>query len=117
MARKQPSKLDMRTAKTADGAAPARSVYELLGIPASSYKHRTLAEYSKMVNSLNLIELYDHAFEIGVSGNPDRNTLIRRLEDHFIQENAKLSRVGDPVDNSIDENLRQQAEKITARGR
>lgn len=117
MARRQPSRVNLHTSKMADGAAPTRGVYELLGIPTTSFRHKTLAEYSKMVNGLNLIELYEHAFELGVSANPDRGTLIKRLEDHFIQENAKFSRVNEQPDNSINDSLREQAEKIVARGR
>lgn len=114
MARKR---LDIATAKTSNGALPARSVYEAVGIPTTSYKHKTLAEYSKMINSLDLIQLQDHAYEQGVLAGPDRTTLIDRLERKFIQENAKFAPTFSQPDNKIDEDLRAQAEKIISRGR
>lgn len=117
MARKQPSKLNMRTAKVADGASPATSVYEIVGLGTTSYKHKTLASYTKMVNGLNMMELHDHAYELGVPTHPDRHTLIDRLERHFIQENAKFTRATEQPDNSIDESSREAAEKIISRGR
>lgn len=116
MARKSP-KLNLQTSKVADGASPARSVYELVGIPTTSYRHKTLASYTKMINGLNMIELHDHAYDLGIPTHPDRHTLIDRLERHFIQENAKFSPAIDQPQSAINEDLREQAERITARGR
>lgn len=119
MARK--SKINLATAKVADGALKApKSVYEICGIGTTSYKHRSVAEYSKMLNSLNLIELQDHAFQVGVLAGPDRNTLIGRLEDKFSLENSRFSpAIGQTKDGSKDADpaMRAEAERIISRGK
>lgn len=117
MARK---KVNLATAKVADGRAQSRSIYEMVGLPTSSYRCKTLAEYSKMINNLSVIELQDHAFQIGSLAGYDRATMIDRLEQKFIRENSKFATgaesVEDPAKGSSDA-VRAEAARIISRGR
>jgi len=119
MARKK--RLDLATAKVADGQLMAgASVYSLVGITDSRYKHKSLASYSKMLNGMDLIELQDHAYEVGTLAGSDRHSLIERLERKFIEESRKFgATAAQPEDPSLDatEDLREQAKKIVSRGR
>lgn len=115
MARKP--KIDLSKAQTTDGALPARSIYEAVGIPTTSYRHASLASYSKMINALDLIELQDHAYEQGVLAGPDRHTLIDRLERKYIQEHAKFAPTFEQPENEVNEDSREEAERILGRGR
>ncbi len=116
--RKKPT-INLSTAKIADGASVApRSVYAICGISESTYKHRSVAEYSKMLNSLNLIELQEHAFGIGIPAGPDRNTLIDRLERRYLQENSRFrGGIEQPAANGATADQRAEAERILSRGR
>lgn len=113
------SKINLATAKIADGQSRSvQSVYEMVGLSNTNYKHKSLADYSKMINGLNLIELQDHAFNIGSLPGPDRTTLINRLERKFATENARFSAgVEQPDNSSGDPDVRSQAEKILSQGR
>lgn len=118
MARK--AKINLATAKVADGEVRGNtSIYAMCGIATTSYKHTTLAAYSKMINSLNLIELHDHAFQVGTLAGPDRNTLINRLEEKFLRENSKFSpAIGQPIEAPKGSSeARAEAERIISRGR
>jgi hypothetical protein len=79
-----------------------------------------LDSYSKMLGSLNLIELQDHAYEMGVLAGPDKHSLVDRLERKFIQDHAKfapgLQSADDPSLNA-DPDMRAAAEKTISRGR
>lgn len=108
-------KINLKTAKVSNGALPAKSVYEMVGIPTTSYKHKSLADYSKMIGRLNLIELQDHAYEQGVPAGPDRDTLIDRLERKFIQENARFAATFSQPDNEISAEAREAAERLLSR--
>lgn len=86
MARKK--KLDLATAKQADGALPSmRQIEEMVGIKGTSYWEKSYGEYQTMLRSKNLIELHDHAFEVGVVPASHRDMMIDRLERKFLQEN------------------------------
>lgn len=118
MARK--SKLNLATAKVADGALRAhKSVYDICGIATTSYKHKDLASYSSMLGSMNLMDLQDHAFKVGVLAGPDRTTLIDRLERKFLQENAKFIPTFEQPEaqKNGDAATRAEAERIISRGR
>ncbi len=92
----------------------------MVGLPTSSYRQKTLADYSKTIHAMNLIELQDHAFQVGSLPGPDRTTLISRLEDKFIRENGRFALgaepVNDPSTGSSDE-VRAEAARILSRGR
>ncbi len=114
-------KLNLSTAKTADGALQApRTVYELIGKPITHYREKTLEEYSKMLGSLDLSELHQIAYKEGVLAGPDRHNLIGRLESRYVSVMAKAyGPRSQPADPSLggDPAIRAEAERIVARGR
>lgn len=115
MARK---KLNLATAKQADGALPApRDIYSMVGISTSPYRATGRAEYSKTVNGLSLPELHEEAYRVGVMTHPDRRTQIGRLEEKFIRESTKFG-AGVPtvVQEPMEADARAAAEKILSRG-
>lgn len=116
--RKKPT-INLATAKATNGAQLApRSVYEICGISQSTYKHDSLAAYSRMLNGLNLIELQEHAFGIGIPAGPDRSTLIDRLERRYLQENSRFrAGIDEPAASTASADQRAEAERILSRGR
>lgn len=116
MARK---KLNLATAKQADGSLPTvRDVYSMVGISATPYRITSRADYVKAINGMNLPELHDEAYRVGVMTHPDRHTQISRLEMKFIQESTKFG-AGIPTvaQGNGDPALRAEAEKTLSRGR
>ncbi len=113
--------VNLATAKVADGQSQAsRSVYEMVGLPTTSYRQKSLADYTKMINGMNLIELQDHAWVVGELAGPNRDTLIDRLERRFIRENSRFAHgietANDPSKGSSDD-VRAEAARIISRGR
>jgi hypothetical protein len=118
MARKK--KLDLTTAKTADGALYSpKSVYEIVGLNDSLFPTSNYEEYQKLLSTMNTIDLVDHAYRLGVVATSDRQSLIDRLERKFLQERARSSVHTDSVDaaGGADAESRKIAERILSRGR
>ena len=93
--RGRPRKIvNLSTAKVADGALPSNTaIYDLCGISTSHYRAKSIAEYSKELGTLNLIELQDEAYKAGVVPSRDRFILIDRLERQFIKRALQRSRM------------------------
>lgn len=71
---------------------------------SSPYKITDSEEYSKYLNSLNLIDLQSHAIKIGVKPNVDRARLIYRLkEEHRKGLSSYLGVVASQPDNTSKE--------------
>jgi len=76
--------------KQTDGALLAlQTIDEIIGKKTVGYKHETLAEYSKYINSLELHDLHEHAIQVAktVPIN-NRSLLIDRLEREFARDNG-----------------------------
>lgn len=109
-------KVDLATAKVADGAlVSGRSVYEICGNRYSKYKTADLNVYRKTIAAMNLLELQDHAYEVGVTANQDRRVLVDRLEQEFRRHNVQLPR--ESAQPEGEHSLRDQAMQILSRGR
>lgn len=110
-------KLDLSTAKVADGALKApKSLYEVMGISTNRYKIKDLASYEKAIARMDLIELQDEAYDKGVTPNSNRDIIIDRLVRRFIHENAN---VPEPVNaqSEASPDVRAETLRILARGR
>lgn len=119
MAKKITKKLDLATAKVADGQlkSPA-SVYEICGMITNAYGTTSLETYSKRLAEMNLIELQDHAYKIGALATNDRSVLIDRLERKFIQEVSRFRATGQETSKDSGNNeSREAALRILSRGR
>lgn len=119
MAKKTTKKIDLATAKVADGELKAPvSVYEICGISENAYGTTSFESYKKKLASMNLIQLQDHAFKIGALATQDRSVLIDRLERKFLQDTARLRATGQKkADSDPTAANREQALQILARGR
>ena len=132
-ARKRP-KVNLAVAKVADGQGSIEpiatgstpkytSVYEIMGIIDHSYKTTSLAVYSETLRDMNLYKLHEEAYNRGVPGTDNRETMIDRLERKFIQETTKFADRSGRVngdhkpDTEKEVSLHDQAMKILARGR
>lgn len=81
-------KFNPATTQMADGAMPAiHSAYELMGIKNIKYRERSFAAYQSQLRRMNMVELHDHAFEVGVLAGSSKETVIANLERKFLQEN------------------------------
>ena len=112
--------VNLSTAQTANGALPSSTaIYDICGISTSHYKARTISDYSKDLNSLNLIELQDEAYKAGVIPSKDRSILIDRLERKFLQSNAKIPGSAQSFGGggTINKNIHEKALAALARGR
>lgn len=115
--------LNLDTAIQADGALQApRSVYEIVGIRNVSYREKTFEAYQSALAKMDLIELQDHAYALGVPPGATRTIAIARLEEKYLRENpherdrvvaARQATVKDDEQLSI----KERAERILARGR
>lgn len=123
MARKSAKKIDITTAQVADGALKApRSVYEIVGVKNVSYRERTYASYQSQLRKMDLVELHDHAYEVGSVPSPSKEITIDRLERKYLQENpaerAALIEARDKAALEPEElSVHEQAQRIVARGR
>jgi hypothetical protein len=120
-ARKPRKKVNLATAKTADGEVRTpTSVYEILGISTHGYKTTSLASYSANIKTMNLAQLHEEAYARAVLATDDRATLIERLEKKFIQETSKFKTgTGRTFDEApaAPETEREQALRTLSRGR
>lgn len=117
MARK---KIDLSKAKTADAALRApKSVYEIIGLNDSIFPTESYQEYQKILANMNMVDLVDHAYKIGVVATSDRNSLIDRLERKFLQDRSRFSTAVEPKEaaEGSEEAMRKEAERIISRGR
>ena len=123
---KKRGKLDLSTATVADGAQkPIRSVYELVGIKDIKYRETTYGSYQGRLKKMNLIELQDHGFSIGVVPASSRDIMIDRLERKYLQENPDAreqyhaERTAAQVAAGDDDKLtvRQRAERVMEKAR
>ncbi len=84
-------KLNLDTAKQVDGALPTvRSVYDLVGAQTLRYRETSFGSYQSRLRRMNLLELHDHAFEVGEVPSPSQDAMIDRLERRFLRENPDL---------------------------
>lgn len=115
-------KLDLSTATVADGALRApTSVYEVIGAKYSSYKERNLAEYSASLAKMDLMTLQDHAYNLGVVANANREILVDRLERKYLQERNRFpsqatAQGAQGQSSSESDALREKAKQIMSRG-
>ncbi len=109
--------LNLATAQVADGSlAGPLSAYEICGNKFSRYTTTDITAYSQSLAAKNLIELQDHAYEVGVTPGRDRDTTVARLEQEFRRTNSRAPRTeGKQPD--TDESIRRQAVEILKRGR
>jgi hypothetical protein len=123
MARKSKKTIDIGSATVADGSLkPFRSVYELAGIKNVSYWEKTFAAYQSKIRSMNLLELHDHGFTIGVPAGATKDIMIDRLERKFLQENpherdAYLKARDEGKKDEGDLSVEERAALIMQRGR
>lgn len=84
-------KLDLATAKVADGAlATAATVYDLIGHKTSSYRTADYGEYQRFLKTLNLADMQDHAHDVNEVPIDNYEVLRDRLERRFLEENSKF---------------------------
>ncbi len=78
-----------------NGALPAskpQSVYEILGMRSTNYRHESFADYQKYLDTLNLAELQRHAIDTAnIIPIDDRNRLVDRLEKEYLRVNARFA--------------------------
>ncbi len=125
VAKASKKQFDLSTSQVADGALkPLRSVYEIMGVKNVSYREKTYASYQDQLRRMNVIELQDHAYEIGVLAGSTKDSMIDRLERKFLQENPEqrdahiAARAAANGKTEADgESIADQAARIIARGR
>jgi len=91
-AAKRGRKLDLATAKIADGAltAPA-NVYEIIGHKVSVYTTSDYLTYQKQLRGMALYDMQEHAHEVGEIPTDNREVLIDRLERRFLEATSKFA--------------------------
>lgn len=119
MSKKIIKKIDLSTAKVADGQLKASSsVYEMCGMNTNPYGTTSLETYTKRLAEMNLIELQDHAYKIGALATNDRSVLIDRLERKFLQEVSRFRATGQETGKGAAvAEQRETALRILSRGR
>lgn len=86
------TKLNLTTAKIADGSLPApANVYEIIGHKTSVYRTSNYGEYQRFLKGLNLADMQDHAYDVGEVPIDSRDVLIDRLERRFLEETSKFA--------------------------
>lgn len=119
--RGRPKKVNLATAKVADGALESpKSIYEICGIASHSYNTSNLEEYKRSISSLNLMQLQEEAYNKGILPTDSREMLLDRLERKFIGEVSKFKTSKGQTFESKDtpaEALRREALNILSRGK
>jgi len=90
MAKSNKSK-ELAAKKTVTGAlASPRSVYDIIGQDTFPYREKTLAEYSKTLEKLDLADLQSHAIAVAsILPNVDkRERLIDKLEREYLKKQS-----------------------------
>lgn len=83
---------EMRQTNGALPASKPQSVFEILGIRSTNYRHETFADYQKYLDTLNLAELQRHAIDTAnIIPIDDRNRLVDRLEKEYLRINARFA--------------------------
>lgn len=98
---------------------PIQSIYQLIGM--NDYPYKTLDEdvYSEHLQAMDIVELQDHAIDVGITPTDDRERLTDRLVKKFLIEagSQKAAAVG-VSDNTLSENKSSAAlKKILNHGR
>lgn len=116
-----PVKIDLATAKTADGAThTATSVYEICGIRSHSYNTNSYDVYKRNLASMNLMQLQEEAYERGIIASGSSEAIVDRLERKYLQEAGRFrTNPTDRVDGRVEDKDTQRDEvmRILSRGR
>jgi len=74
------------------GALPEQdnSAIQLMAREISPYKQQTLAEYTDVLDEMDLMELHDHAIKMGQVPITNRNLLTDRLEREWSRSNGTV---------------------------
>lgn len=112
---KEPINLASATVATGALASP-KSIYEIMGLQSKVYTTSDYATYQKDIAAMSLHALHEHAYEVGIAANGDRNLLIDALERRFIKENGRQGRAKEVVKKTQAEEMREQALRALAHG-
>lgn len=109
--------LNLASATVATGALAApKSIYEMMGLTSKLYNTNDYETYQKDIAAMSLHTLHEHAYEVGIAANGDRNLLIDALERRFIKENGRQGRAKEAVKKTQAEEMREQALRALAHG-
>lgn len=109
--------LNLASATVATGALAApKSIYEIMGLTSKLYSTADYATYQKDIASMSLHTLHEHAYEVGIAANGDRNLLIDALERRFIKEHGRQGGARETVKKTQAEEMREQALRALAHG-
>ena len=114
--------IDLSHAEVATGEIKDfSSVYEILGRRTNPYKVNTFEEYKAKIGRMNLIDLQEHAYELGEAPIASRERLIDRLERKYLEaEGKKKTAIGLAHDNTnkpASNDLNENVAKILKRGK
>ncbi len=102
----------MSKAQVANGALPAPvSIYGMLGISTDTYRAKNIQEYSKNLANMDLLQLQEEAYEVGIAAFGNRANIIDRLERKYLQETTKYAGVGQETADDMTPELREQGMK------
>lgn len=112
---KEPLNLASATVATGALAAP-KSIYEMMGLTSRLYNTNDYETYQKDIAAMSLHTLHEHAYEVGIAANGDRNLLIDALERRFIKEHGRQGAAKEVVKKTQAEEMREQALRALAHG-
>lgn len=100
----------------ANGALEGKSVYDIIGKKTFPYEEKTLDEYRKKLDAMNLSDLQNHAVLVaGIIPNVDkRDRLIDKLEREYLKKQTAY--IGFPVQGQVPPGS-EDIMKILSRGR
>lgn len=115
--------LNLATAMQADGALkPLRSVYDLVGVKNVTYREKTYAAYQEQLRRMDLAQLHEHSYQVGVAGGATKEIAIDRLERKYLLENPEqreqmIAERNAALQGEGELTVAEQAARIRARGR
>lgn len=111
----EPINLAAATVATGALAAP-KSIYEIMGLQSKVYTTSDYSTYQKDIAAMSLHTLHEHAYEVGIAANGNRDLLIDALERRFIKEHGRLGGAKEVVKKTQAEEMREQALRALAHG-
>lgn len=114
----RPKKTAVQPPHQAHGASNApKSVYDIIGYKAHSYKTMDLNVYKQQLQAMNFADLQEHALDNEIVPIDDRDALTERLVKEFLKKTSQYAAAGAQKTAQMSDADRKAALDILSRGR